>query len=93
MRFWLIFMAGMALFVAANVIDYSRTYPPCCDFSAPFGLPVPLGRWGGFFDALHIDWSGVLADIFIAVVVSLFVACMVEKILQRRILWRADEHR
>jgi len=92
-RFLLIFLLGIAGFVAANVFDYSRTSPPCCDFSAPFGVPVPLGRWGGFFGTLTIYWRGLLADIFIAVIVSLFLAYVVERLLHRRVSQRADEYR
>jgi len=64
--FLLIFVFGMSVFVAANVFDYWRTKPACCDFSAAFGVPWALGRWGGYVGTVSIDWRRLLADIFIA---------------------------
>lgn len=84
--FLLIFVFGMSVFVAANVFDYWRTKPPCCDFSAAFGVPLALGRWGGYVGTVSIYWRGLLADIFIAGIASLFLAFVVEKLFRRRAL-------
>jgi len=44
----------------------------------------PLGRWGGYVGAMSIDWRGLLADILIAGIASLFLAFVVEKLFRRR---------
>ena len=82
--FALIFICGMALFAIANVVDYSRTYPPCCDFSAPFGVPLTLGWVGGFVGGMSLVWQGLIANILIAAASSLLLAFIVERLIRKR---------
>ncbi|HKY26357.1 MAG TPA: hypothetical protein VJM12_00270 [Pyrinomonadaceae bacterium] len=81
--FVLVFICGMVLFAIANIVDYSRTNPPCCDFSAPFGVPLTLGWWGGFVGGMSIVWQGLIADILIAAVSSLLLAFIAEKLFRK----------
>ena len=39
------FVLGVVLVVAANIYSYRFVELPCCDFSAPFGFPFPMGKF------------------------------------------------
>lgn len=83
-RFFITFTLGFSIFVALNVYDFWQTKPPCCDASAQFGVPFPLGRTGGYVGATNIRLGGLLVDAFIAVSASILLAFMVEKLFRRR---------
>ncbi len=74
------FLCGIAIFIALNVYSYSQAIPPCCDFSASFGIPFKAGSYGGFFAATYILWSGVIANTFVALAASYIFGRVVEKI-------------
>jgi hypothetical protein len=74
------FLCGIALFIAINIYSYSQANPPCCDFSVSFGFPFELGNYGGFVGGPHIRWSGVIADIFVALATSYILGWIVDKI-------------
>ena len=76
-------MLGISIFVTLNVYDFWQTKPPCCDASAQFGVPFPLGRTGGYVGATNIVWGGLLVDAFIAVSASVLLAFIVEKLFRR----------
>jgi hypothetical protein len=62
---------GLLLFVGVNIHSYLTVEPPCCDFFASFGFPFKLGSFGGFAGATVFLLSGLIADTFIGLVVSL----------------------
>ena len=64
-------MLGVVLFVGANLYSYNMAEPPCCDFYASFGFPLPLGTVGGFAGNGGVLWSGLIADTLIGVCTSL----------------------
>jgi hypothetical protein len=78
------FLCGIALFIALNVYSYSQAIPPCCDLSASFGIPFTAGSYGGFVTATYILWSGVIADMFVALAASYVLGWVVEKIFMSR---------
>lgn len=59
------FILCVGLFVAANIYSYQFVEAPCCDFDAPFGFPLPMGRYGGFFTITVIFWPGLIANALI----------------------------
>lgn len=78
------FLCGIALFIAINVYSYSQANPPCCDFSAPFGVPFELGHYGGFVSSTHLRWSGVVANMFVAVCASYICGWLIKNIFVSR---------
>ena len=78
------FLCGIALFTAINVYSYSQANPPFIDFPASFGFPFELGSYGGFVGGLHIRWSGVVADMFIALAASYISGWVVDTIFKSR---------
>jgi len=80
-RSWLFFMMGVSTFIVENILDYQRTQPPCCDFTAEFGVPIPLGYRGGFAGVTVIFWPMVLWTTLIAGWLAVLVAFVVTKAL------------
>ena len=64
-------MLGLVLFAGVNIYTYLTAEPPCCDSFAPFGFPFKLGSVGGFVGGTVFLLSGLIADTFIGLVVSL----------------------
>jgi hypothetical protein len=60
------FVLGLALFVAANIYSYRFVEPPCCDFTAPFGFPLPMGTFGGFTGSTNIFWPGLIGNALVS---------------------------
>jgi hypothetical protein len=60
------FVLGLVVFVAANIYSYRFVEPPCCDFSAPFGFPLPMGTFGGFIGTTNIFWPGFIANLLVS---------------------------
>ena len=56
------FVLGVAFLVAANIYSYRFVEPPCCDVSAAFGFPFPMGTFGGFVTVTVIWWPGLIAN-------------------------------
>jgi hypothetical protein len=73
---WKVFTIGLLctllLFVVANIYSYAQAAPPCCHFYAPFGVPFPLGQIGGYFGGAHFIFSGLILDLLIALLSSVF---------------------
>jgi hypothetical protein len=61
------FVLGFGVIVAANIYSYRFVEPPCCDFSAPFGFPFPMGTFGGFVGVTVFWWPGLIANALVSV--------------------------
>lgn len=77
------FLCGIALFIVVNLYSYNQANPPCCDFSASYGFPFKLGSYGGFAGGA-ISWSGVIANMFIALCASYILGWVADKIFVSR---------
>ncbi|HXD32975.1 MAG TPA: hypothetical protein VN643_17760 [Pyrinomonadaceae bacterium] len=75
------FLIGLAAFLAANVYSYSQAFPPCCDLTVAFGLPFPLGRFGGLVGQVSFFFTGILIDSLIAMFASLALGWLFSKAL------------
>lgn len=62
------FTIGLLIFISANVVSYRRRIPNplWTDLPESFGFPFTLHASSGFGGA-SIIWSGVIADVLIAV--------------------------
>ena len=75
------FFIGMLLFVSANIYSYYRmpNESSMDDGFVDFGIPFKLYAYGGFWTHSVILWDGLLADILIAVCVSIILGWAFEK--------------
>src|SRR5688572_26168797 len=60
------FVLGLVLIVGANIYSYHVVEEPCIDCSAPFGFPLPMGSFGGFFTITVIFWPGLIANALVS---------------------------
>ena len=68
------FLAGMSLFVIANVYSYSQMNDfDIADLVHEFGWPFPLYRSGTILHLDNIIWGGLVTNISTAVLASLIV--------------------
>ena len=76
------FVIVFLLFIAANFYSYVRmSYGFCDDCFISFGFPFPLWEEGGFATVRHILWSGLIADLSIAIWTSILLGWVLKKIL------------
>ena len=70
-RFHIGFAVASVAFALANAYSYetARPLPGCDDCPSPFGVPLPLGEFGGWGQT-HYFVSGVVADIAIGLAAS-----------------------
>lgn len=75
---------GVVPFVVANVYDYLHMGSPggaaCNDCSVSFGFPFPLWVEGGFVSVNRVLWTGLLADLFIAVAAGVILGLILSMI-------------
>ena len=78
-------LAVFSLFIAANYYSYMRMgFGFCDDCFITFGFPFALWREGGFVGGRAILWSGVIANVSIAIWSSIFLGWALKNILSRR---------
>jgi hypothetical protein len=78
-------LAVFSLLIAANYYSYLRMgYGFCDDCFITFGFPFELWGEGGFVTVRTILWSGLIANISIAVWASLLLGWASKKVLSRR---------
>ena len=78
-------LAVFSLFIAANYYSYIRMgYRFCDDCFITFGFPFELWGEGGYVTVRSILWSGLIANVSIAVWASLFFGWALKKMLSRR---------
>jgi hypothetical protein len=78
-------VAVFLLFIAANYYSYIRMgYGFCDDCFITFGFPFELWGEGGFVTVRRILWSGLIANVSIAVFASILLGWALNKILSRR---------
>lgn len=80
------FFGGLLLFVAANLYSYFRMaeYPSMDDGFVDCGVPFKLYAYGGFFGHSVILWQGLLADVLIAICMSIILGWVIERLLFNR---------
>jgi len=79
------FLAVFSLFIGANYYSYIRMgYGFCDDCFITFGFPFELWGEGGFVTSRTILWSGLIANLSIAVGASILLGWALNKILSRR---------
>jgi hypothetical protein len=77
-------VAVFILFIAANYCSYIRMgYGFCDDCFITFGFPFELWREGGFVGGRTILWSGLIANISMAVWASILLGWSLKKMLSR----------
>jgi hypothetical protein len=78
-------LAVFVLFFAANYYSYTRMrYGFCDDCFITFGFPFELWREGGFVGGRTILWSGLIANVSIAIWASILFGWALKKFLRRR---------
>lgn len=70
------FSLSAAIFVGTNIYNYQTVVPPCCDLTAKFGFPLPLGEYGGFAGFTEVYPGGLIKDALIGLGASLVFACL-----------------
>jgi len=74
-----------SLFIAANYYSYLRMgYGFCDDCFITFGFPFELWGEGGYVTVRTILWSGLIANVSIAVWASVLLGWVLKKVLSRR---------
>jgi hypothetical protein len=77
-------VAVFILFSAANYYSYIQIgYGFCDDCFITFGFPFELWGEGGFVSVRTILWSGLIANVSIAVWASMLLGWALKKILSR----------
>ena len=78
--------ASFALLVVANYHSYTRMLSSTCDDCyISFGFPFRVWVEGGFVGITQIVWSGVVANIAIAICAGLVSGWAVEQLSKPRI--------
>jgi hypothetical protein len=78
-------LAVFSLFIAANYYSYIRMGNGFCDDCfITFGFPFELWGEGGFVTVRTILWSGLIANVSIAVWASILLGWALKKLLSRR---------
>jgi hypothetical protein len=82
------FLATVLLLCAVNIYSYYRmpAESTMADGFVYFGLPYRVYAYGGFFTHSVILWSGLIANVLIAICVGLAAGL----ILQRRVAIRVE---
>jgi hypothetical protein len=83
-RFAAGFLSGLLLFVAANLYSYARMSCMMADGFCGFGFPFELYETGGFITISRILWSGLVADSFIGVTLSVLLGLLCKRLLLHR---------
>jgi hypothetical protein len=79
------FLAGMSLFVAANLYSYTQMKElEIDDYLSEFGWPFPLYQSGTILHLDEIHWCGLVADISIAIFASLIIGQICAVVSERR---------
>src|SRR5688572_12637449 len=74
-----------SLFIAANYYSYLRMgYGFFDDCFITFGFPFELWGEGGYVTVRTILWSGLIANVSIAVWASVLLGWVLKKVLSRR---------
>jgi hypothetical protein len=73
------FLLGACGFVGINLYSYYTVEPPCCDFHASFGFPIPWGDYGGFAGYTIIHIPGLIEDALIGLLASIIFAWVFAK--------------
>ncbi len=83
-KYFIASLVVFILFIAANYYSYIRMgYGFCDDCFITFGFPFDLWREGGFVGGRTILWSGLIADVSIAILVSIVLGWALKKIMPR----------
>lgn len=65
------FVLGIVLFLITNYQDYQKMLASTCDDCfLSFGIPFRIYGTGGFVGITRYFWSGIAADLFVALVFS-----------------------
>ena len=79
--FYIGLLIGLLLFVAANIYNYDQMLEQgCCDCIVSFGLPFKLYETGGFFGETRILWDGLIADVLIAIPMSIGIGFICKRL-------------
>ena len=81
-RLWLVFFLGACTFIVENIVDYRQTIPSCCDRTAFFGVPIPLGYTGGFVGGTVIYWPIVVLGTLLAGGFAVLLALIVTEAIR-----------
>jgi hypothetical protein len=85
-------LAVFSLFLAANYYSYLRmAQRSCADCFITFGFPFELWGEGGFVTVRTILWSGLIANISIAVWASILLGWAFKRVLSRRSIVRGRD--
>jgi hypothetical protein len=78
------FTIGLLIFISANVVSYRRRNPNplWTDLPESFGFPFTLHASSGFGGA-SIIWSGLIANVLIALCGSLFLGLVAGLVFKR----------
>jgi hypothetical protein len=74
------FLSGVISFAALNIYSYSQVVDPMCGLLVEFGMPFTLGTYGGFVTTTHILWSGVIANMCVALIASYMLGWAIDKL-------------
>lgn len=78
-------LAVFIAFIAANYYSYIRMgYGFCDDCFITFGFPFEIWGEGGFVTVRTILWSGLIANVAIAISASILLGWALKRILSRR---------
>ena len=78
--FTISFLSGVISFVAFNIYSYIQVVDPMCGLPVEFGMPFTLGTYGGFVTTTHILWSGVIANMCVALIAGYMLGWAADKL-------------
>ena len=73
-----------ALFAVMNYLSFSRSIG-CADCLISYGFPLPLYEEGGFITIERMLWSGLVADLYLALSLGLLLGWACQRFLLRRL--------
>ncbi len=78
------FLLALVLFIVANYYSYLRMGGSCDDCFVSFGFPFPLWEEGGFVTVKYILWSGLIADLYLALSAGFLLGWVLKKARNKR---------